>query len=261
MTNRHFIELAQTEITTRISHTSILIQPLGAVEQHGAHLPLATDLLVAQAVAQAAVQRYGEELDLWLLPPLAYTKSNEHADFPGTIWLSATTVLSVLDDLGRSIAATPATKLVMLNGHGGNSALLQVACRDIRLAHGLMTFLAHPSVPPDQGGSSGAAESGMGVHGGHDETSLLLFLHPELVGDDRRRSVPDALAGNAQVRFGGSVSFGWVASDFGDSGIIGDPTAASARYGEKLFEAAVTHFGDALAEVAAFQLPPRPRPR
>ena len=85
----------------------MLLQPLGAVEQHGPHLPLHTDLLIADRVAAAAVDRVGDELDVWLLPSLAYTKSNEHAWAPGTIWLSATTVLAVLDDIGRSIAMTP----------------------------------------------------------------------------------------------------------------------------------------------------------
>ena len=76
---------------------------------------------------------------------------------------------------------TAARKVVFLNGHGGNSALLGVANRELRLDHGLMTFLAHPGVPPDQGGLSAEHELGMGVHGGHDETSLMLHLAPELV--------------------------------------------------------------------------------
>ncbi len=98
------------------------------------------------------MQERGDDLDLWLLPPLAYTKSNEHAWSAGTVWLSASTLLAVLDDIGRSVATLPAKRLVFLNGHGGNSSLLNVACRELRLKHGLMTFLAHPFVPPDQGG-------------------------------------------------------------------------------------------------------------
>jgi creatinine amidohydrolase len=169
------------------------VLPLGAIEQHGPHLPLHTDLLVADAVANAAVERVGEQLGVWLLPPLAYTKSNEHAWAPGTFWLSAETLLAVLDDIGRCLAMTPARRLVVLNGHGGNSALVGVANRELRLRHGLMTFLAHPGVPPDQGGPSAADELGMGVHGGADETSLVLHLAPELVDmTAARRTVPGA---------------------------------------------------------------------
>ncbi|MFM2183162.1 MAG: hypothetical protein RJB61_1456 [Actinomycetota bacterium] len=229
------------------------MQPLGAIEQHGPHLPLSTDSVVATAVAEAAVERVGDPLDVWLLPTLEYTKSNEHAWSAGTIWLSATTLLAVLDDLGRCVATTPARRLVFLNGHGGNSALVNVANRELRLAHGLMTFLAHPGVPPDQGGSSPASELGMGVHGGTDETSIMLHLAPHLVDMSKaERRVPEWLADNRYVRFGGRVSFGWLSNDFSSDGYIGDPTAATAELGATLFEGAVTAFCEALAEIAEF---------
>lgn len=236
-----------------LTERSILVQPLGAIEQHGPHLPLSTDSVVAAAVARAAVERVGDELDVWLLPTLEYTKSNEHAWSAGTIWLSATTLLSVLDDLGRCVATTPARRLVFLNGHGGNSALVNVANRELRLAHGLMTFLAHPGVPPDQGGASPASELGMGVHGGTEETSIMLHLAPHLVDMSKaERRVPEWLADNRYVRFGGRVSFGWLSNDFSPDGYIGDPTAATAEAGAALFEGAVTAFCEALAEIAAF---------
>lgn len=233
---------------------SIVVQPLGAIEQHGPHLPFNTDLLIAEAVANAAVERVGEEVDAWLLPALAYTKSNEHAWAPGTIWLSPQTMLAVLDDIGRGVAMTPARRLVFFNGHGGNSALVAVANRELRLRHGLMTFLTHPGVPPDQGGASPSDELGMGVHGGTDETSIMLHLAPELVelGDATRR-VPEHLATNHYVRFGGPVAFGWLANDFADDGVIGDPTAATVDRGRSLFEAAVDAFCGALHEISAFE--------
>ena len=254
MSARRFAELRAPEVAQRLTARSVLLQPLGAIEQHGPHLPLHTDLLIADRVAAAAVERVGDELDLWLLPPLAYTKSNEHAWAPGTIWLSATTLLAVLDDIGRSIAMTPARRLVFLNGHGGNSALVNVANRELRLRHGLMTFLTHPGVPPDQGGSSPAGELGMGVHAGTDETSLMLHLAPELVDlVAAERRVPEHLAANTYARFGGAVSFGWLSSDFADDGVIGDPTAATAERGAQLFAGAVEACCAALVEIAAFE--------
>jgi len=238
------------------SPESILIQPLGAIEQHGPHLPLATDLIIAEATANAVVERFGDALDLWLLPPLAYTKSNEHAWAPGTIWLSATTLLSVIDDIARSLATLPARRLVFLNGHGGNSSLLNVACREIRLKYGLLTFLAHPSVPPDQGGRAEVDELGMGIHGGKAETSVLLHLRDDLVDMSRAHAnIPRSLASNKHVRFGGTVSFGWLSNDFGPDGHIGDPTGASAEYGARRFAAAVDNLGEALAEISRFHFP------
>jgi len=253
---RRLAELRAPQVAERLSAASIVLQPLGAVEQQGRHLPFDTDLVIASEVADAALAEYGDTYDAWLLPPLAYTKSNEHAWSAGTVWLSASTLLAVLDDIGRSVAMLPARKLVFVNGHGGNSALLNVANRELRLKYGLMTFLAHPGFPVDQGGTAPESELGMGVHAGTDETSLMLHLRPERVDmSSAVRNVPEWLAPNRHVRFGGRVSFGWLSNDFGADGHIGDPTAATAERGKELFEAAVRGLGEALAEVAAFQLP------
>ncbi len=253
---RALAALSWNQAAERITERSILVQPLGSIEQHGAHLPLATDQLVAEAVAGAVMDEFGDAHDLWLLPPLVYTKSNEHAWAPGTVWLSDGTMRAVLDDVARSVSTLRARKLVFLNGHGGNSALLAVACREAHLDHGLLTFLAHPYVAADQGGPSPAEELGMGIHGGLDETSLLLHLHPDLVDMDRAaRAVPEALAAHRHVRFGGPVTFGWSSRDLSPGGVIGDPTGATAERGKALFEAAVAFLGAALGEIAAFELP------
>lgn len=252
--SRRLADLRAPQLAAALSDRSVVVLPLGAIEQHGPHLPYSTDLLIAEQVAAAAVEQVGSELDVWLLPSLAYTKSNEHAWSAGTIWLSHDTLMRVLDDIGRCIATTPARKLVFFNGHGGNSALIGVANREIRLAHGLQTFLAHPGVPPDQGGVSAPEELGMGIHGGTDETSLMLHLAPDLVDMSvATRNVPERLAENRYVRFGGKVGFGWLSNDFGPDGHIGDPTTASAERGAVLFDAAVTAFAEALAEIAAFE--------
>ncbi|MPQ98343.1 creatininase family protein [Modestobacter sp. I12A-02628] len=259
MTVRLLTELSAPAITAALGPDSVLVLPTGAIEQHGPHLPVATDLIAAQSLAERVVEQFGEELDLWLLPPLAYTKSNEHAWSGGTFWLSAATLLAVLDDLGRCVAKTPARRLAFLNGHGGNSALLQVAARDLRLAHGLRTFTLHPGVPADQGGESPVEELGMGVHGGLEETSLMLHLRPDLVDMSAAdRWVPEHLDDYRHVRFGGSVSFGWTSDDFGPSGVIGDATGATAERGEQRAKAMVAHLGEAFAEVARFDPSPRP---
>lgn len=250
---RHLADLRGPEVAQRMTASTILVQPLGAIEQHGPHLPLNTDLLIAEAVAQAAVTAVGDEVDAWILPALAYTKSNEHAWSAGTIWLSATTLLAVLDDLGRCVAKTPARRLVFMNGHGGNSSLVNAANRELRLNHGLSTFLTHPGIPPDQGGKSASGEHGMGVHGGTDETSIMLHLAPELCDmSQAQRRIPQGLIDNQYVRFGGQVSFGWLSNDFFDDGYIGDPTAATVEHGRYLFDAAVEAFCGALREISTF---------
>lgn len=250
---RRLGDLRGPEVANKITSRSIFVQPLGALEQHGPHLPFNTDEVIATAVAEATVAAVGEQLDVWLLPTLSYTKSNEHAWASGTIWLSATTMLSVLDDIGRCISRTNAQKLVFLNGHGGNSALLNVVNRELRLSYGLQTFTAHPSMPPDQGGASAESELGMGIHGGTDETSVMLHLRPDLVDMTKAvRRVPEKIALNKHVRFGGSVSFGWLSNDFFVEGHIGDPTHATAELGARMFNSAVKNFGEALEEISTF---------
>ena len=257
---RRFADLRAPQLASALGPGSVLIQPVGAVEQHGPHLPMSTDLLIAGGLAEQVVAARGDELDLWLLPPLAYTKSNEHAWAPGTIWLSAQTLLAVLDDLGRCLATLPTKRVVFLNGHGGNTQLLAVANRELRVAHGLMTFLLHPSLPTDSSpptrGRAHDDELGMGVHAGRDETSIMLHLHPDLVDMSlARRSVPEAMAARRRVRFGGDVPFGWISADLDPRGVIGDPTLASAQLGATLVEGMVASLGEALAEIAAFSFP------
>jgi creatinine amidohydrolase len=257
---RRLADLRVCEIADRLSPSSVIVQPIAAVEQHGHHLPLATDVIVAEATVDAVVAERGVELDLWVLPTLAYGKSNEHLWAPGTVSLTATTLLSVLADVGRSVAALPTRRLAFVNGHGGNTQLLAVALRELRVAHDLLTFLLHPSVPPDSGGRSPElavdTELGMGIHAGRDETSLLLHLRPELVDMAAAVTcVPAQLVANTHVRFGGDVGFGWLSSDFHPLGVIGDPTVATVSWGKELFESMVTNLGAALAEVGKFAFP------
>lgn len=261
MSVAHWLDLTGPGVAALPAGT-VAVLPLGAVEQHGPHLPVSTDWLTASAAAEAAVTTVGERhpaVSAVLLPGLAHTKSDEHADFPGTLWLSFETVMATLLDLGRSLATSGIDRLLFVNGHGGNSALGQVACREIRRRHGLRTFFAHLAPPPDStvpGGRAGApSELGMGVHGGHEETSLVLHLRPELVRMDLAvPRVPEGLADFERIGFGKAVSFGWLASDFGPDGNIGDPTGASAEHGRVLFEAAVEHLTAAVVEAARFDV-------
>lgn len=251
--SRRYEDLKGPEIGRVITPSTILLLPIGAIEQHGPHLPLSVDSVIAEEVATAVVASCGEELDVWQLPTLSISKSNEHAWSPGTLYLSPETLLAVLRDIGRSIASTKAERLVLLNGHGGNTTHLVTVLRELRLAHGLKTFLMHPSLPPAYGGTSTEEEMGMGIHGGLNETSVFMHLRPGQVDLSKaERKVPERLAENSHVKFGGSVSFGWLSNDFDPDGYIGDPTGANAELGKRLFDNAVATLAEAMAEVKTF---------
>lgn len=250
-------ELSAPEARNALSANSIVVVAIGAIEAHGPHLPLSTDLEIASHAVTRLLEVAGAELDLWGLPPIAFSKSNEHAWAPGTVWLSAATMLAVFDDIGRSLATLASKKVLFVNAHGGNSALLQVICRDLRLAYGLQTFLAHPFASTDAGN-----ELGMGIHGGHDETSMLLHIRPDLVDMKLAiRAVPEHLAENRHVKWGGPVSFGWLSSDFEPEpdpgaypvGVIGDPTRASASHGAVLWEKVLSDLVGACREIRSWR--------
>jgi creatinine amidohydrolase len=258
--SRLLADLPGSRVAPTLTERSVLVQPIGAIEHHGPHLPLRTDALVAEAVATAAVERAADAgLDVWQLPTLSVSKSDEHAWAPGTLWLSADTLLAVLRDLGRAVSATPAKKLVFVNGHGGNVALLQVANRELRRRYGLQPFTMPAGLQQAGRGVDGEPdERGFGIHAGWAETSLVLHLAPELVHpEEYARNVPDALADFEHLGFNGRpVTFGWLSSDFGLSGVIGDPTGAGAEAGARLFEDGVAFVAEALAEVDRYPLLP-----
>lgn len=252
--SRRFADLTTTEIPTALSADSVLVLPTGAIEPHGPHLPVSTDLTMAEAVASEAVTRAAASgTDVWLLPSLAYTKSDEHALLPGTMWLRPETFLQTVVDLGRSIAATPARRLLFLNCHGGNSALLGVALRELRRRFDLHTFLmSGPALP-------GETERGIGVHAGWAETSMMLHVAPELVDMAAAATlgpqVADSVADCSHIGFGApgrSVTFGWLSTDLSESGVVGDPTGATAEVGEQLFTRRVDEIVAALPEIASF---------
>ena len=246
-------DITGPDVPECISAESVILLPIGAIEQHGPHLPMSVDAVIAEETSNALLDQVGEEIDLWLLPTMSISKSNEHTWSSGTLSYTTTTMLSVLDDVARCVATTSARRLVLLNGHGGNTSLLITACRDIRVAHGLLTFLVHPSLPPASGGTSTVEELGMGIHGGLNETSVFSYLRPgEVQMEKAVRRVPEWMAENDWVKFGGKVQFGWTSRDFGPEGLIGDPTDSNPELGKELFESAVESLAGQLREISNF---------
>ena len=222
---------------------AVVVQPIGAVEQHGPHLPLITDALHAEVIAHTAVGELPDDANVWVLPTVHYGKSTEHLGRAGTIAMSATTLMSVCMDIGESLALSGFRKLVFVNGHGGQPGLLGVVARDIRYRYGLevfsvmpMRFPAPPEVPHDA--------DPFEIHGGFAETSIMMAIAPELVHGER------AFAD-------GVLPTAWLTDDRSESGTIGDPSLASAEFGKAILASAAHHLAESLVEVREFSFPDR----
>jgi creatinine amidohydrolase len=247
-------ELTSPEVSTSLRARSILCLPIGSIEQHGPHLPLNTDVVLAVEFTRRIVARWGEALDLWQLPTLAISLAREHEWAPGTLSLSIEGMTAVMRDLGREIArALPACNLAIVNGHGGNRGILEALIQDLRIDFGINVCVLHPSTWVEADANAVIPE----IHGGRNETSMMLAVAPQLVRRDQiaqLKSPPDATAVR-QVIVSRGVSWPWSTSDkrLADRGTIGDAQAASAEFGEKIFDHLVETAGGVLNQLLDHQ--------
>jgi creatinine amidohydrolase len=182
----------------------------------------------------------------------AIGKSNEHSTWPGTLSLSVDTLLRVLGDIAASVARAGVGRLMIVNGHGGNRPVLEIACRDLRAAHGLIT--AHVAWDDLAGADAivGADEARDGLHGGDVETSAMLAAHPGKVRMDRAADFGSAHLGWRVVHPGlglGAAPLrpGWLMGDLNPAGAVGNAATATAAKGNALLD----HAGAALARLIA----------
>jgi creatinine amidohydrolase len=238
--SRSLGDLTYPEVSQSLKDTSILCLPIGAIEQHGAHLPLDTDVVVAEELTRRVIARWGIELDLWQLPTIAISLSREHDWAPGTLSLSIEGFVALLRDLARAIVrALPARNLLIVNGHGGNRGILDNLMHELAGDFGLNGCVIHPFDLSKVATHS----AGPDVHGGNGETSVMLALAPqrvrrELIGPATGAS--DAEAVKALI-FDRGVSFPWRTDDprLTASGVIGDAHAASPELGQAIVDSVV----------------------
>lgn len=252
--------LSTTAVEAIDKSDAVIVQPIGAVEQHGPHLPLITDALTAEMMTDLAIQRLPADSNVWQLPTLAYGKSTEHLGRAGTIALSAATLMATCLDLGRSLAASGFRKLVFVNGHGGQPSLLDVVARDIRAETGLEVFPMMPGFGLPEGVVR--VDEGYGIHGGQLETSVMLALAPELVQMDL--AIHDAQNIRAlylpyrHLSLEGSFPTAWVTDDVSRSGVLGDATAATLDVGKRMVEHQVSNLAEVFLEIKSFAFPVLP---
>lgn len=218
---------------------SILLIPVGSIEQHGYHLPVATDTLLVDAVVRAAAEEVSGDLPVLVAPPVWSGYSPHHLAFGGTFTLEFDTLLSALEELADSALDNGFDALAFVNGHGGNISLISGVTTTVGREHpetevlGLTYFqLAEPFVDDVRESELG----GMG-HGGEFETSLMLHFHPETVRTDRLEG--ELLdepydQGLKDLFAGGPLGVYRPFDEYSESGAIGAPELASADKGREL---------------------------
>lgn len=222
----------------------LTIWPVASLEQHGPHLPVGTDAIVLEAIIQGIEERLEPSFPALLLPIMPLGKSSEHLSYPGTVSLRASTLLAIVEDMVSSLTAHGFRRLVFLNAHGGNTALLRAISADLCLGFG--SSICHMDWWADSFLDEIIAElfpelAGTEVHAASVETSLLLHLRPDLV-----KPLPGAARANCRANldrvrawFTSPAVWSWLTQDFGDTGIIGDPSLASAQAGERILSFAI----------------------
>jgi len=238
------------EIEALSKDPGVVVLPIGAIEQHGPHLPVWTDAKIAEETVRGAFEKLPQSVAAWHLPVQSYGKSNEHTGYAGTIALSASTLMAVVRDIAAGLHKSGFKRLMFFNAHGGNKALLEMMCRDLRAEFGLLCFLAQGQADNSK---LPALEQRFGIHANTVETALMLHLTPDLVKKPLPQAhYPEFAAQNFNLTVLPQV--GWLTRDWSPEGHFGDPQPATAEDGRDWFEAMTSRLAQLITEASSFEV-------
>jgi creatinine amidohydrolase len=236
----------------------IAILPVAAIEQHGPHLPVGVDTFINEGYLKRAVDRVPDDIPVLFLPVQAIGKSNEHIDFPGTLTFSMETVTRAWTEIGESVARAGCRKLILMNSHGGNVAVLAAVVRELRVRCNMLSVHAGWHTMGNPQGLYSAREQTHGIHGGDYETSLMLAFRPETVKMGEAQDFVSAAEGierdYKKLRVTQPIGIGWMANDLNEHGAAGEAHLATAEKGERSADFGVAGFIELLRDVDAFDL-------
>lgn len=227
---------------------TIAILPTAAIEQHGPHLPVGTDTMIAEGMLAQFRADCPDDLDVRILPVQSVGKSNEHLWATGTVTLTAATALQAWSEIGLSVARAGLRKIVIVNSHGGNLDLISILSRELRVQAGMLAVKCQWSGFGTPAGMYSDHEKAFGIHGGDIETSLMLSFQPDTV-DMGAAADFRSTAETSLVPPIGPISYGWIASDLGQAGVVGNASLATAQKGAQTAKHQVSGFIDLLRNV------------
>ena len=256
--SRWWWDLSTREFSTLPMQDIVAVLPVGAVEQHGPHLPVRVDAAINAGIVARAVELMPTDLPALILPALPIGKSNEHLAYPGTLTLPYDVLGRLWFEVAKSAWRAGTRKIIVWNSHGGQPQLMEIVCRELRVELGMLAVGASWFRTIDSSDLYGAEERRHGIHGGESETSVMLHLHPDLVdmaqaGTFVSASVARSAEGGLLTPEGG-VSYGWQAQDLHPAGVMGNAAAADPDRGREEVERAAKALVRLIAEVAAFPL-------
>ena len=228
---RYWIDYSATDLRIDPDRT-IAILPTAAVEQHGPHLPVGVDTVINQGLCDQLAETCPDDLDIRLLPVQAVGKSNEHLWAAGTLTLSAETALKAWTEIGMSVARAGVRKMLILNSHGGNTDLVSIVARELRVRAGLYCVRMGWGAGGTPDGVFSAQEAAQGIHGGDNETSLMLHFRPDMVDMSKAQDFRWS-HGADEIAPIGSIAHGWIASDVNPHGVAGEAHLATAEKGRQ----------------------------
>ncbi|MGJ3262872.1 MAG: creatininase family protein [Salinarimonas sp.] len=251
--------LSTADFAERDMSRAIAVLPVAAIEQHGPHLPVGVDSLIAEGYLARVRPLVPDELDVLLLPTQTIGKSNEHLAFPGTLTLSAETTIAAWREIGESVFRAGCRKLVFVNSHGGNIPVIDIVARELRVRLGMLcvTSAWHRLGYPE--GLFSTHELRHGIHGGEIETALMLAFRPDLVRMEKARDFEPITVGMAREHAHLSAiqpaGFGWMAQDIHEAGVAGNAAAATPETGAAAADFGARAFVALLRDVDRFTLP------
>ena len=255
-----YLAWTEVEALPDKANTEIVL-PVGAIEQHGPHLPCAVDSIITAGVMGHALAALPAEVPAFGMHPVVYGKSDEHIHFPGTMLVDGVTLLNTMVALGESVYRAGFRKWLIVNSHGGQPQVMEMAARELRIRHADFTVLPHFVWRVANVASSFMTdrERRLSMHAGHAETAILMALAPDTVHMEHAVAnyppeFPKSLSSD------GRTSAAWTARDFGPSGVIGDPFPATPAQGKAILDSLVQSWVQGITDLHHLQWPARDVP-
>ena len=253
--------LTSPEIGALDRDRTVVVLPLGSVEQHGNHMPLGTDTLLAEAVSLAAAHVAG---DVVVLPPPWYGFSAHHMRFPGSITLSAETLMAVVGDIVAALVRHGFRRILIVNGHGGNSGVIDVLASTLGHKHygvARIAALTYFTLARDAIARLRQSEAGGMGHACEFETAMLLHIRPELVKLERAHTTypdPGSAYLTTDLLGGQAVRVYHDFADLSPTGTLGDPSLANPEAGAAFFAAVTGELAAFIADFRGWRIPAPP---